>query len=150
MKEFDTYGGRLRWALSRAKMNQSQLAHQLNIKPQTIQYLCNPQKNAQGSIHNARMAKILNVSAIWLEANEGSPDIESNSELIEDLKQTKEALERTIDTVKSWGIDDIQNVDVELSQIIESATKVDKDNRPHVHKIVETFIAKPGKGKTVS
>jgi hypothetical protein len=66
MKEFDTYGGRLRWALSRAKMNQSQLAHQLNIKPQTIQYLCNPQKNAQGSIHNARMAKTLNVSAIWL------------------------------------------------------------------------------------
>lgn len=144
MEEFNTYGGRLRWALKKAKMNQSQLADKLSLKPQAIQHLCDPKKNAQGSIHNARISKILNVSAIWLENNEGSPTIESNSKIIDDLNHTREELEKIIDTVKSWGIKNIEEVDVELSKIIESAAKVKKENRPHVQKIVDTFVDESG------
>ncbi|RZI86297.1 MAG: XRE family transcriptional regulator [Rubrivivax sp.] len=73
MHEWKTYGGRLAWAMNRAgKTNQSELARAIGVKPQSIQYLCGPGSNAQGSIHTPALAKVLGVSPDWLARGEGT------------------------------------------------------------------------------
>jgi transcriptional regulator with XRE-family HTH domain len=69
-----TYRERLLWAMKEAKLtSQSELARRVGVKPQSIQHLLDPNKNAQGSSHTARIAEELNVSANWLATGEGSP-----------------------------------------------------------------------------
>ena len=77
-QEWGTYTGRLLWAMRRAgKMNQSELARAIGIKPQSIQYLCNPLSGAQGSLHTPALARELGVLSDWLARGEGEPtDIE--------------------------------------------------------------------------
>lgn len=148
MDNFDTYAGRLCWELKHAEMNQSQLAKLLGINPQAIQYLCNKENNAKGSIYNYRMAFILGVSPIWLEAKIGDPIPHEKLKAVEnELKTTKETLEKTLDVVKSWGIDDINSVDVETSDIFQTVTKLEDNNKKQVKKIVKTFTVKPEKRK---
>jgi hypothetical protein len=73
---WSSYASRLNWAMQRAgKTNQSELARAVGVKPQSIQYLCDPQGGAQGSSHTPSLARELNVSAEWLAAGVGSPDI---------------------------------------------------------------------------
>lgn len=67
----ETYAERLTWAMERAEMSQSDLARVVGIKPQSIQYLCDSNRNAQGSKYNSRMAAALSVSATWLETGKG-------------------------------------------------------------------------------
>lgn len=78
MKEWDSYSGRLLWAMRRAgKTNQSELARAIGVKPQSIQYLCNPLSGAQGSLHTPALARELGVLSDWLARGEGEPtDIE--------------------------------------------------------------------------
>lgn len=78
MKEWETYSGRLLWAMRRAgKTNQSELARVIGVKPQSIQYLCNPHSGAQGSMHTPALARALGVLSDWLARGEGEPsDIE--------------------------------------------------------------------------
>jgi hypothetical protein len=67
MNEWNTFSGRLLWAMNRAgKTNQSELARAVGVKPQSIQYLCHPESGAQGSTHTAALARELRVSADWL------------------------------------------------------------------------------------
>ena len=67
MNEWKTFSGRLLWAMNRAgKTNQSELARAVGVKPQSIQYLCHADSNAQGSTHTAALARELRVSADWL------------------------------------------------------------------------------------
>jgi len=63
---------RLRAALAHAGMSQSRLARELGVKPQAIQHLCDPKKNAQGSTHTHAMARILGVSGQWLGEGTGT------------------------------------------------------------------------------
>lgn len=78
MKEWETYAGRLLWAMRRSgKTNQSELARVIGVKPQSIQYLCNPLSGAQGSMHTPALARELGVLSDWLARGEGEPtDIE--------------------------------------------------------------------------
>lgn len=78
MKDWDSYSGRLMWAMRRAgKTNQSELARTIGVKPQSVQYLCNPHSGAQGSMHTAALARELGVLSDWLARGEGEPtDIE--------------------------------------------------------------------------
>lgn len=78
MNEWSSYSGRLLWAMRRAgKTNQSELARAIGVKPQSIQYLCNPDSGAQGSSHSPALARELGVLADWLARGEGQPtDIE--------------------------------------------------------------------------
>jgi hypothetical protein len=78
MKEWSSYSGRLMWAMRRAgKTNQSELARAIGVKPQSIQYLCDPDSGAQGSTHTPALARELGVMADWLARGEGQPtDIE--------------------------------------------------------------------------
>lgn len=72
MNEWKTFTGRLLWAMSRAgKTNQSELARAVGVKPQSIQYLCHAESNAQGSTHTAALARELRVSADWLATGQG-------------------------------------------------------------------------------
>jgi len=74
MNEWDTYAGRLLWAMRQAgKTNQSELARAIGVKPQSIQYLCDPQAGAQGSTHTPGLARELGVLADWLARGEGQP-----------------------------------------------------------------------------
>ena len=147
-EEFSTYRGRLNWSLKKAGMSQTDLAKLCGLKPQAVQYLCDQKNNAQGSIHNAKFAHHLKVSALWLEANIGEPLTEDRLKEVEkELEKTKEDFNKTMDTVKSWGVEDINSVDVELSEIFSSAYKVRIEDRPHVTKIVKTFIRKPRKAE---
>lgn len=69
-----SYAGRLSWAMRRAgKPNQSELARAVGVKPQSIQYLCDPHGGAQGSSHTPSLARELGVSAEWLATGQGSP-----------------------------------------------------------------------------
>lgn len=139
-EEFLTYRGRLNWALKNANMTQTALAKLCNLNPQAVQYLCDKKNNAQGSIHNAKFAHFLKVSALWLEANIGDPCLEDKlTKAMEELKKTKEELDRTIETVKSWGIEDLNSVDIELSEILSSAYRVPAENRGQVKTIITTF-----------
>ncbi len=78
MNEWKTYSGRLLWAMRRAgKTNQSELARAIGIRPQSIQYLCNPESGAQGSTHTPALARELGVLSDWLARGDGEPtDIE--------------------------------------------------------------------------
>lgn len=72
MNEWKTFTGRLLWAMNRAgKTNQSELARAVGVKPQSIQYLCHAESNAQGSTHTAALARELRVSADWLATGHG-------------------------------------------------------------------------------
>lgn len=74
-KEWDTFTGRLLWAMKRAgKRNQSELARAVGIKPQSIQYLLRAEVGAQGSKHTPALAQQLGVSSRWLASGEGPPD----------------------------------------------------------------------------
>lgn len=73
MEEWKTYAGRLAWAMARAGKNQSELAREVDIKAQSIQYLCDPKNGARGSKHTTAIAKALGVAPGWLASNEGDP-----------------------------------------------------------------------------
>lgn len=72
--EWGSYTGRLLWAMSRAgKTNQSELARAVGVKPQSIQYLCDPNAGARGSSHTPSLARELGVGAEWLSTGQGQP-----------------------------------------------------------------------------
>ena len=67
-----TLAGRMRLAMGKAgKTNQSELAREIGIKPQAIQYLLEPKNNATGSRHIAAFAFALGVNSVWLATGEG-------------------------------------------------------------------------------
>lgn len=71
-----TFRERLEWAMKQANLtNQSELARRIGVKPQSIQHLLDPKKNAQGSAHTANLAQVLKVSPNWLATGEGSPNV---------------------------------------------------------------------------
>lgn len=73
-KEWESYAGRLGWAMRRAgRTNQSELARAIGVKPQAIQYLCDLDAGAQGSSHTPSLARELGVRADWLARGEGQP-----------------------------------------------------------------------------
>lgn len=73
-KAWQSYAGRLLWAMRRAgKTNQSELARTVGVKPQSIQYLCDPHAGAQGSSHTPSLARVLGVQADWLATGQGKP-----------------------------------------------------------------------------
>lgn len=72
--EWGSYTGRLLWAMHQAgKTNQSELARAVGVKPQSIQYLCDPQSGARGSSHTPSLARELGVEAEWLATGLGQP-----------------------------------------------------------------------------
>lgn len=72
-EDLSTYRGRLLWAMKKAeKTNQSALAREVGIKPQSVQHLLDPAKNAHGSSHTTKLAVALGVSPRWLETGEGT------------------------------------------------------------------------------
>ncbi|TAK93245.1 MAG: hypothetical protein EPO09_13205 [Aquabacterium sp.] len=72
--EWGSYTGRLLWAMHKAgKTNQSELARAVGVKPQSIQYLCDPQSGARGSSHTPSLARELGVEAEWLATGQGQP-----------------------------------------------------------------------------
>lgn len=71
-----TFTERLQWAMRRAKVtNQSELARRVGVKPQSIQHLLDPKKNAQGSAFTSELARELNVSSLWLATGDGEPEV---------------------------------------------------------------------------
>lgn len=65
----NTYGKRLKHALSAREINQSELARELGVKPQAVQYLV---AKANGSSHTSEIARILRIPARWLTHGHGS------------------------------------------------------------------------------
>lgn len=57
------YSDRLKHALDIRELSQSELARQVGIKPQAIQYLC---REGTRSVHSVKIAEILNINAKWL------------------------------------------------------------------------------------
>lgn len=66
-----TYAKRLSKARSHAGLNQSELARRIGVKPQSIQYLEDESKEAQGSTHTPAIARECGVSADWLASGTG-------------------------------------------------------------------------------
>ncbi|MBI2733500.1 MAG: helix-turn-helix transcriptional regulator [Aquabacterium sp.] len=74
ISDWSSYTARLLWAMNRAgKTNQSELARAVGVKPQSIQYLCDPHSGARGSSHTPSLARELGVSAEWLSTGQGQP-----------------------------------------------------------------------------
>jgi SOS-response transcriptional repressor LexA len=57
------------------KTNQSALAREVGIKPQSIQYLANPANGARGSEHSTKLGSALRVNSHWLSTGEGGPEV---------------------------------------------------------------------------
>ncbi|WP_454708684.1 LexA family protein [Delftia acidovorans] len=75
MDDQTTLAERLRRAMDRASMHsQSELARNVGVKPQAIQYLLDPKNNATGSKHLAKIAEVLGVNAVWLATGSGNID----------------------------------------------------------------------------
>lgn len=72
----DTYAERLNWAMARHEppLGQSDLARLTGIKPQAVQYLCDPKRAARGSKHTPQLAAALGVSPHWLATGKGRHD----------------------------------------------------------------------------
>jgi SOS-response transcriptional repressor LexA len=68
-----TYSERLLWALAAAGKSQSDLARDVGVSPQSIQYLCDPANNARGSRNTSAFAAALGVHPNWLARGEGPP-----------------------------------------------------------------------------
>lgn len=67
-----TLADRLSTAMQSAgKTNQSELAREIGVKPQAIQYLLAPSNGATGSKHIAALAAALGVSSTWLASGDG-------------------------------------------------------------------------------
>ena len=66
----ETLGDRLGRVLKERGMSQSELARQVGVRPQAIQYICN--KKAKRSAYVTEIAWILDVSAIWLAIGKGA------------------------------------------------------------------------------
>lgn len=65
------YAERLRWALGYAGKSQSDLAREIGVTPQSVQYLCALENNAQGSKHTTAIARATGVCAEWLASGAG-------------------------------------------------------------------------------
>jgi phage repressor protein C with HTH and peptisase S24 domain len=92
-----TYSERLVWAMGQAlpPMSQSDLAKEISklispktVSPQTIQHLCDQEKNATGSIHTPAIANILGVSELWLAYGIGQPSKIAGEATTPDSSQT--------------------------------------------------------------
>lgn len=75
LRRMYTFGERLRWAMAQTHPPTSgrALASRVGIRPQSIQHLCNPDRNAKGSKHTTALARALGVSADWLATGTGQP-----------------------------------------------------------------------------
>ena len=67
-----TLASRLRKAMSDAGMSQSELARRINVKPQSIQYLCSGK--ATGTTHAVAIATTLHISPYWLLEGKEHPE----------------------------------------------------------------------------
>jgi len=121
MKEWSSYSGRLLWAMRRAgKTNQSEMARAIGVKPQSIQYLCDPDSGAQGSTHTPALARELGVLADWLARGEGQPtDIEhvkvlSESSNVAYAVVPSDRIERAdvVGTFRLSGAGDVERMDL--------------------------------------
>lgn len=66
-------------------MSQADLARLVGAKPQTINWLCNPAKNAgtvRTSKHLSAIARVLGVRLEWLQTGEGDPVVSSGMILV--------------------------------------------------------------------
>ncbi|WP_156174036.1 hypothetical protein [Cupriavidus basilensis] len=70
-----TYAERLRWAMDQTAPPTTRrgLARQIGVQYQSIQYLCDPNRNAKGSRHTDEIARALGVSSHWLATGKGKP-----------------------------------------------------------------------------
>ena len=70
-----TFGERLRWAMAQTHPPTSgrALAQRVGMRPQSIGYLCDPNRNAKGSKHTLSIARALGVSPEWLATGAGAP-----------------------------------------------------------------------------
>ncbi|RTL40542.1 MAG: XRE family transcriptional regulator [Burkholderiales bacterium] len=84
-----TFRERLEWAMQqKGGISQSELARQVGVKPQSIQHLLDPKKNAQGSSHTAKIAKALGVSPEWLASGAGPREPTTVESLLAALKES--------------------------------------------------------------
>lgn len=67
-----TYAQRLKAARDHAGLSQSELGRQVDMSAQSIQYLEDSEKAAQGSNKTASIASVCGVSALWLETGQGT------------------------------------------------------------------------------
>ncbi|URF02817.1 hypothetical protein [Cupriavidus campinensis] len=97
-----TYAERLRWAMQQTEPPTSRraLALRVGIEYQSIQYLADPNRNAQGSRHTEAIARALGVSAQWLATGKGKPHrgrkqpIDQRAALHDCIRATRELLAR--------------------------------------------------------
>ncbi|MFW6342882.1 MAG: LexA family protein [Halothiobacillaceae bacterium] len=69
-----TFSDNLVQALQEAGLSQSDLARRIGVKPQAVQYLCNPANNARGSKYLHQIARELGVREDWLLTGRGPKD----------------------------------------------------------------------------
>lgn len=75
LRRMYTLGERLRWAMAQTHPPTSgrALAQRVGMRPQSIGYLCDPNRNAKGSRHTLSIARALGVSPEWLATGVGTP-----------------------------------------------------------------------------
>lgn len=77
--KMNTLSERLKLALSKADMNQAELARAIGVRPQVIQYLCN--FDPKSSKYTYLIADALKINPIWLATGSGDSHTEEEAAL---------------------------------------------------------------------
>lgn len=75
-----TLADRLKFALARKGISQSELARRIGIKPQAIQYLCSGRGHKSGYI--AEIARELEIRPHWLATGQGPMEAEPGERIV--------------------------------------------------------------------
>ena len=76
--DLDTLSDRLNFAINKMGIKKAELARQIGIQPQTLQYLCDSKANA--SKFTFEIATVLGVDTKWLATGNGDISGETNKE----------------------------------------------------------------------
>ena len=133
-KAMKNYSDRLKYALMRNGMTQSELARLVGVKPQAIQYLCEKGKR---SVHSVKISEILKITPSWL--TDGTGDIETtDSEVIrypeipkEEASPLSKAQSKITEALKVLFSTEMEPMDmVMLQQMIGMMAEKYKDQTP--------------------
>lgn len=99
-ENFDNLSTRLKYALSKLGVSQTELARRINVKPQVIQYLCSSKSHK--SKFSSEIAEALNIDFSWLATGRGDIPQDSNLSISEKIPLL------SFEQLKAWKIKNLE------------------------------------------
>lgn len=148
--EGSLYAERLRWALDVSEMSQSDLAREIGVTPQSVQYLSASENNARGSKHTNAIARATGVNAQWLETGLGPAVIEDKKKVDSNAVMVRLTTQRVpvLSYVQAGDMTEAGCVD--LSQVYDDYVTTDLELSEQAFALEikgDSMVAPPGSGE---